>query len=294
MVVPKDDNRFKGVEEEVRGPGRYFLDPVEYDTELVDLVKIPAGNPEKWEWDSNGKLKDLEDATMVGLVTMKQGKDAPQGQQVVPVGFKGIQQEVLTPGTYRFNPYLEEVTLVPAVVVRPGSVGVVTRLVGTGGESAHSCRPPRPNRRGYQPDSERQNPAWICVTCCSRELLPESQNHQNDVMPVGYDEISLDESSSTAVHLTVDGYEFRRISPSSGRAPSDAPDIVATIGDISRIEQNLIEPAMKAACQNEGSKYSAGLINPRSDALAVSGRPFRRFEPAGHTAARFNPTGAGP
>jgi regulator of protease activity HflC (stomatin/prohibitin superfamily) len=261
VVVPKDDNRYKGVEEEVRGPGRYFLDPVEYDTELVDLMKIPAGNPENWEWDSNGQLKDPDDAPMVGLVTMKQGKDAPQGQQVVPVGFKGIQQEVLTPGTYKINPYLEEVTLVPAVVVPPGSVGVVTRLIGTGGESA-AIVPAASTEPGV--DTSR-----IVTDKTKRGILRDVLQPgiyylnpkiiKTTIMPVGYDEISLDHSTDTAVHFySQDGYEVQAdFTVVWGRSPADAPDIVATIGDISRIEQNLIEPAMKAACQNEGSKYSA-------------------------------------
>src|SRR5207237_2652593 len=42
-----------------------------------------------------------------------------------------------------------------------------------------------------------------------------------------------------------------------GRAPVDAPHIVANIGGVDRVRQNVIEPAMKAACQNEGAKYSA-------------------------------------
>src|SRR3712207_8842137 len=50
--------------------------------------------------------------------------------EVVDVGYKGIQKEVLTPGVYKINPHVQEVTLLPAVVVPPGSVGVVTRLVG--------------------------------------------------------------------------------------------------------------------------------------------------------------------
>ena len=33
--------------------------------------------------------------------------------------------------------------------------------------------------------------------------------------------------------------------------------LVANIGDTHRIEENVIVPAMKAACQNEGSKYTA-------------------------------------
>src|SRR5204863_1277558 len=42
-----------------------------------------------------------------------------------------------------------------------------------------------------------------------------------------------------------------------GRSPADAPNIVANIGDIDRVRDNVIEPAMKAACQNEGAKYTA-------------------------------------
>jgi hypothetical protein len=42
-----------------------------------------------------------------------------------------------------------------------------------------------------------------------------------------------------------------------GRSPADAPSIIANIGDIERVRQNVLEPAMKAACQNEGAKYTA-------------------------------------
>src|SRR5580693_7701635 len=48
IVVPREDNSYKGVEEDVLGPGRYFFDPIEYDTRLVDLQVIQAGDPDKW------------------------------------------------------------------------------------------------------------------------------------------------------------------------------------------------------------------------------------------------------
>ena len=130
VVVPEGQNHFKGIQEDVRGPGRYFINPVEYHTELVDLVNIPAGDPHTWEWNAAGELKNPDSAPKVGLVTIKQGKNAPASEEIVPAGYKGIQAEVLTPGVYKINPQLESVTLVPATVVPPGSVGVVTRLVG--------------------------------------------------------------------------------------------------------------------------------------------------------------------
>lgn len=42
-----------------------------------------------------------------------------------------------------------------------------------------------------------------------------------------------------------------------GRAPADAPSIIANIGSSDKVESNVINPAVKAACQNEGAKYSA-------------------------------------
>jgi hypothetical protein len=266
LLVPATDNHYKGVEEEVRGPGRYFLDPLEYNTELVDLVQIPAGNPDKWNWDAAGHLNDPEDAPMVGIVAMKQGKEPPAGQEVVPPGFKGIQADVLTPGNYKINPYLEEVTLVPAVVVPPGSVGVVTRLTGRADEDVTSAAIDTSAAPSTQPVAP---PSRIVTGANQRGILRDvlqpgiyylnPRVAQVTIMPIGYDEISLDHNTDTSVHFySQDGYEIEAdFTVIWGRSAADVPEIVATIGDTDRIEQNLIAPAMKAACQNEGSKYTA-------------------------------------
>ena len=78
-------------------------------------------------------------------------------------------------------------------------------------------------------------------------------------MPVGYDQITLDHRSDTGIRFySYDGYlveaDFTVV---WGRAAGDAPHIVANIGSAQKVEQNVIEPAMKAACQNEGAKYTA-------------------------------------
>ena len=81
-----------------------------------------------------GALSNIDTAPKIGLVSLKQGTTPPQGVEVVQPGQKGIQQQVLTPGTYKINPFLYEVKLEPAIVVPPGSVGVVTRLSGDIGQ----------------------------------------------------------------------------------------------------------------------------------------------------------------
>src|SRR4051812_6227324 len=47
--ITAEDDSFKGVRQEVLGPGRYFINPVEYDTKVIKQVSIPAGDPSKWD-----------------------------------------------------------------------------------------------------------------------------------------------------------------------------------------------------------------------------------------------------
>jgi len=266
VVVPASDNRYKGVQEAVRGPGRYFMDPIEYEWQVVKQVQVPAGDPDRWEWDTEGNLKDPSTAPQVAVISLKQGKAPEHGEEVVPAGYKGIQREVLTPGTYKLNPSLMEWTLAPAVVVPPGSVGVRTQMVGDVGpvtsaslsvaSPSPSTRPTTmptrlvvgPNQRGIlkdvlQPGIYYLNPKMVKVT----------------IVPVGYDQITLDHSLSTSVKFySYDGYQVEAdFTVVWGRTPADAPNIVANIGTVGRVRTNVIEPAMKAACQNEGAKYSA-------------------------------------
>ena len=266
VVVPPGKH-YKGVREEVFGPGRYFFDPVEYEWQIVKQVHVPPGDPDLWEFDENGNLKDPNTAPMVAIVSLKQGKTLDHAAEVVPEGYKGVQEQVLTPGTYKLNPALLTWTLAPAVVVPPGSVGVVTRLVGEVGtvssatlseistattQAAPSAVPSRlvsgPMQRGIlkdvlQPGIYYLNPKMVKVT----------------IVPVGYDQITLDHRTNTAVRFySYDGYQVEAdFTVVWSRDPADAPNIVANIGGVDKARTNVIEPAMKAACQNEGAKYSA-------------------------------------
>jgi hypothetical protein len=297
IAVPKaDEGKYKGVHEELLGPGRYFINPLTHDTKLVDLVQIPAGDPQRWRFDErgSGQLVDPSAQPMVGLIASKQGLAPPVDQEVVDPGYKGIQKEVLTPGTYKINPHLYEVTMVGAIVVPPGYVGVQTRLTGTraddnlvtlteirdsttgpttqsvadaAGRGAPSRLVSQENERGVlrdvlQPGIYYVNPRLLKV----------------DVVPVGYDTITLDtvhangapaptpapaegggtRQTSSVRFYSFDGYlveaDFTVV---WGISPADAPEIVANIGDWDRVSGNVIEPAMKAACQNVGAKYTS-------------------------------------
>ena len=284
IAVPPGQSN-KGVQEELRSPGRYFINPVEYDTKLVDLTIIPAGDPQRWRFDSDGNIMDKATQPMVGLIASKQGKTPPPGVEVVDPGFKGLQKEVLTPGTYKINPHLYSVTLVPAVVIPPSSVGVVTRLSGDrGATTSVTLTEIRNSTVGptTQPGAAATTthiPSRLIGGATQRGVLKNVLQPgiyyvnprlvKIDVVPIGYDAITLDHTDTRASKSPTmsnpsvkfysgDGYlveaDFTVV---WGISPADAPEIVANIGAWDNVRSNVIEPAMKAACQNVGAKYTS-------------------------------------
>lgn len=274
VVVPAEDNQYKGIQEEVRGPGRYFFNPVEYETKLVPQLLVPAGDPSRWDWNDDGSLRDPETAPKIAVISRKQGKTPPEGAEVVPEGFKGIQRDVLTPGAYKLNPNLYETKLEPAAIVPPGSVGVVTRLTGDIGHvTSATLTEIRDSTTGpaTQPDAKPiipGKPSRLVVGPNQRGILADvlqpgiyyvnPRAVRITIVPVGYDAISLEHPNTQIKFYSADGYlveaDFTVV---WGRGPADAPNIVANIGSSEKVESNVIAPAMKAACQNEGANYTA-------------------------------------
>lgn len=125
----------QGILRETLGPGRYFLNPWTYDWERHPLVTVPVGDPQTWREafnsaDDTGVPRLEGQWPQVGILVNKVGPPDPQGREVVDEGYQGIQRRVLTPGTYRINPYVFEVRMVPATVVPVGYCGVVTSQLG--------------------------------------------------------------------------------------------------------------------------------------------------------------------
>lgn len=101
----------KGVQRDPLPEGRHFLNPVNYSWELVPVITIPVGK--------------------VGVVTSKVGQELPPGEILSADGEgKGIWKDVLGPGVYRLNPQGYEVTLLDAVNIPIGYVGIVTSQTG--------------------------------------------------------------------------------------------------------------------------------------------------------------------
>ena len=101
----------KGVRRDPLPEGRHFLNPVSHEWRVVPAVNIPVGK--------------------VGVVTSKVGKDLPPGEILsADSGGKGVWKDVLGPGIYRLNPEGYQVSVLDAVNIPVGYVGIVTSQTG--------------------------------------------------------------------------------------------------------------------------------------------------------------------
>lgn len=101
----------QGIQEDVLGEGRHFLNPWLYEREIRPVVLIPPGK--------------------VGVVTSKVGEPLPEGEFLAEHGQKGIWRNVLGPGKYRMNPVGYQIDVIDAISIPVGYDGVVTSLSGT-------------------------------------------------------------------------------------------------------------------------------------------------------------------
>jgi hypothetical protein len=95
QVLLKDgipQSAYKGILEEVLKPGNYRVHPGLYKFETVPAVKVEAG--------------------FVGIVTARTGAPMPEGHLLASEGQRGVQEKVLSPGTYYLNPAMYTVDLV--------------------------------------------------------------------------------------------------------------------------------------------------------------------------------------
>ncbi len=100
----------KGIQKDVLGEGRHFLNPIMYKRDIVRTVTILPGK--------------------VGIVTSKIGEELPEGEFLAEPNQKGIWRKVLGPGKYRLNPYGYQIDVVDAISIPIGYAGVLTSLSG--------------------------------------------------------------------------------------------------------------------------------------------------------------------
>lgn len=278
----------KGIELDVLGPGRHFRDSFRYEWELKDLTVIPAGDPTSWEWIHTissrakqrirgGQFAPQGKFPMIGVVTRRIGQKPPPGQLLVKRDspYAGILEEVLTPGTYKINPYAYEVELHPATVIPAGFVGVVTNLFGNAPEERVTQILPE-----LDSNDTTESAASSQLVSFVRPLAnPGERGTLKDVLQPGVYfinpklqkvtliEIGFNEFSTT----NVPGEQTYQISfPSDtgflirvgvtvvwGIDPRHAAQIINEFGNTDGVIDKVIEPQLRSICRNIGSTYAA-------------------------------------
>jgi len=121
QIIARDGEM--GPQAEILGPGWHFgYYPFTYQVRIDRVITVPAGQ--------------------VGFVTARDGQSLPENEMFAPAwdsaqdmlnpttflakgGRRGPQTTILTPGTYRYNTALHEVTAIPALQVAAGTVVVI-------------------------------------------------------------------------------------------------------------------------------------------------------------------------
>jgi regulator of protease activity HflC (stomatin/prohibitin superfamily) len=121
QIIARDGEM--GPQAEILGPGWHFgYYPFTFQVRIDRVISVPSGQ--------------------VGFVTARDGQPLPENEMFAPAwasaqdmlnptiflakgGRRGPQTTILTPGTYRYNTALHEVTAIPALQVEAGTVAVI-------------------------------------------------------------------------------------------------------------------------------------------------------------------------
>lgn len=268
------DKGQRGIQRETLGPGRYFLNPLTWDYELHDLVVVSAGEPSTWrdEYAHSSANPETPQSTgnrpQVGVVVQKVGKPEPNGQPVVDAGFAGIQKQVLTPGTYRLNPYVYKVELFSATVVPLGCAGIVVSQFG--------------NSPGYTViDDVSIGPDGEPVPTGTRQIQKLAENGERgvckdvlqpgvyylnpyvyrvEIVQVGFNQLEQTKSDSAVSTISFPSKDGFTVMVEAiaiwGRDPAHTPEMINRFGSVTKV-QELVLANMRSICRNVGSDYES-------------------------------------
>lgn len=280
----------KGPQADVLGPGFHFIPFVRvlYEYEEYPLVTVPEG--------------------YYGQITAVDGAPMPAGMFMAPTipddriavmldarsfiesgGYRGPQETVLKPGSYRLNRYLFDVTVseeTQATVVPAGHVGVVKSNVATPGlvcreervaaeeaQGSESLSVPlvptgcvgiwkEPlfpgayylNRRAYDVELvETRVQTWEFKGGYTKRIVDLSVDQQGNIRQ---DQRSENEpmpqgAADRAVFVKIEGWDI----PVELRVlvqvdPEDAPVVVGSVGGLREVEDRILVPAIRSIVRN--------------------------------------------
>ena len=281
----------KGPQAEILGPGFHFrpLLNVLFDVEEREVVQVPEG--------------------YYGQITALDGAPMPEGMFIAPViaddklatmldaqayieqgGFRGPQETVLKPGSYRLNRYLFDVRVdqdTAATIIPTGQVGVVKSNVQQPGLN---CKEEMVRVSQAQHDAEALSVPLVpkgCIGLWKEPLLPGAyylNRHAYEVTLVdtrvqtweykgGYTkrfiDLSLDQQGNlnqverainvpkpdtavdVAVFVKVEGWDIpQELRAVAQVSPENAPIVAGSVGGIDQIEHRILTPLIRSIVRN--------------------------------------------
>lgn len=247
----------KGVRLEPLGTGRHFFNPFLYERQLRPQIVVGPGE--------------------LGVVINKFGKELPSGEFLAGKDERGIQREVLLPGTYKLNPYAFEVKIVPMVEIEPGHVGVIAARSGKTakgqladeGERGVQKRVLEPGLYAINPEAysvESIEIGFNQITMAHAGKLPETlttgqgtdkgrnqqrQKVERSVTPTKPVLGAVKFPSSDGFEITIDVTLLWQL------LPEDAPEVFSRYGNIQKIEENILIPQINSTARIKGSTFGA-------------------------------------
>ncbi len=231
----------KGILREVRGEGWHFVMPVLNTTELKPNFEIAPGK--------------------VGVVTAKGGPTPTGGRVLAERGEKGIQREILLPGSYRLNPYGYDLKEVPMVKIDPGFVGVLRRRL-----SSSEGREGIIKDRVLQPGIYPLNTDEYEVICCEIGIYQTTYLYLGENKADSAIRFPAKDGSSISLDCTIEwearpefwpewvakfGTVDKRVKAEAGAASPDK------FGDLKNIERVVIDQHVRKICRDRGFNYGA-------------------------------------
>lgn len=289
-------NGEKGPQAEILGPGFHFqpLIRILYDIDFFPVTEIPEGQYGLLVAKDGLPLQDgkfLADPWPEGKFT-----DMLQAQYFLTQGKgqKGPQLDVLRPGQYRLNNYLYSIESRPALDVPTGHVAVIRsniqtkpdcsntiNVAGRTGETVATPIVPKgcvgvwdeplPPGRYYL--NEKAYVATIIPTRLQTWTYVGGYTDRRINLRVTNDgQIQQEEISSEvpvpadaadrSITVRVEGWTV----PVDMRVvvqvhPGDAPKVVASVGDLQRVEDNIITPAIRDILRTIGGHSSRKVMD---------------------------------
>jgi regulator of protease activity HflC (stomatin/prohibitin superfamily) len=241
----------KGIWRRVLGPGKYRLNPVGYQVDIVDAVSIPIG--------------------YVGVVTSLSGAQAKENAFAGPRE-KGIRAEILQPGLYYANPKRFRIDVVETGVNQVSLLGrdggaVVTKNVplATGGAigdlQANILMEQRSRRQSYlakdssssiqmqeipRAEEWKGRGARVAQTPSDKRASPQMDSQSVFVLDQ-YVTFPSRDGFEISLDMTV---EFELL-------PGNLPAIFRSYGDLPAVVDKVIMPQILSLSRLKGSAYRA-------------------------------------